>query len=711
MRRALFLVVPFFSNIGTICSMLRNLRELRRRILQYNSRGLIHSDLDTLLDSAKENKTLEDRLQWLVRLLQWIRYEGSVDSHLEKETGRLPVARLRFLLMVLDRNIHWKTDVAVILRTVVRDVSGLELLTETGLPREMGLWSEMVDRLVMKVLPTPPLDHELGYLFWALFPENDDPLWVASIDNVTFERIVELFNFNVQESESGWNLLKQDIEDALLYLVIQIRAIGLTPAINHRAGKVNFKESAFFAVSGALDEFLAAYRAQDMTLSFEKASKFRMIVWECRRELVQVHKHLDEYGVSINLVFQMIRLRSYLLRIDSLLEILLNENLESKKVTSFLSKLIQENQDLRSVSSLLSQNISLFARKVVERAAETGEHYITRTRGEYRKMIANAAGGGALTALTVYIKVGIVAMGLSNFMEGLFASINYSLSFIGIHLAGFTLATKQPAMTAPAIAEKMNDVDTEKGLDALVDEIVHLIRSQVAAVFGNIICVIPVAILIDLFSFYVFGSHIMGTAKAEYAHKSINIFGPAMLYACFTGVLLWLSSIAAGWGDNWFALNSLRKTLSRSPALKAIFGPRGARQIARFLESNMSGLMGSISLGVLLGMMPEILKFIGLPLDVRHVTLSTGSLAAALPVLGIKFLSSWEFIQACVGILAIGACNLGVSFGLALLVAVKARGVKSTQRKTIRRAIMKRFYSNPFSFILPVGSTVKPKKI
>ena len=94
----------------------------------------------------------------------------------------------------------------------------------------------------------------------------------------------------------GAHRFKIDLEDALVYLVIQVRAIGLSPAIRNRLDKPNFRDSAFFALVRGLEEFVNAYHAGDRNLTLEKASRFRMIVWECRRELAQVHKHLDEYG-------------------------------------------------------------------------------------------------------------------------------------------------------------------------------------------------------------------------------------------------------------------------------------------------------------------------------------------------------------------------------------------------------------------------------
>lgn len=684
--------------------MFHKFKEFYGRLIQYRQRDKVQRDLDILLSTTQEAKTVEDKLYWLVKLLQWMRYEGVIGFHFASEER--PLVRLRFLLSVLDRNHEVKRNVATILRAVVRQVSGLELYTETGFPKELGLWGELADRLMMKILPTPPIDYELGYLFWALFPDKNDPIWLSSMDEVTFTKIVDLFFFEVSAEERDWNHLGSDLEDALSFLVIQVRAIGLSPAIRHRLDDPRFSNSAFFGLARGFEEFLIAHHAGDSKQTLEKASRLRMIVWECGQELAQVHKHLDEYGVSVNLVFQMMRLRIYLHRIESLLEILLTQKIDHKKVTGFLSKLVEENQEIRSISSLFSQNISLFARKIVERAAETGEHYITRTKEEYRHMLQAAGGGGAVTSITVYVKIGILSLGFAGFVEGFFASLNYSLSFVAIHLLGFTLGTKQPAMTAPALAAKMRSVDTPAGMSELVTEITHLIRSQVASVLGNVLFVVPFVLLINTVFFLLFGEHLMSPEKAQYAVNSVDILGPAILYAGFTGVLLWISSIFAGWGDNWFALNSLRKTLARSPALGAVFGKMGARRIAVFFERNMSGLVGNISLGLLLGMTPEIMKFFGVPLDIRHVTLSSGNLAAALPILGVDFMQTWDFWRGVFGIFFIGVFNVSVSFAFALMTAIKAQGVKTPQRVAIRKAVAKRFISHPWSFFLPVGATI-----
>ena len=77
---------------------------------------------------------------------------------------------------------------------------------------------------------------------------------------------------------------------------------------------------------------------------------------------------------------------------------------------------------------LLRGSAELLARKIVERAGHTGEHYITSSRREWVGMLLSAAGGGILTAGTTFAKFLIGRFKLPFFLEGLAASVNYSAS-------------------------------------------------------------------------------------------------------------------------------------------------------------------------------------------------------------------------------------------------------------------------------------------
>ena len=93
---------------------------------------------------------------------------------------------------------------------------------------------------------------------------------------------------------------------------------------------------------------------------------------------------------------------------------------------------------------------SLLARQTAIRHAETGEHYIAADRAGWFDMLRRAAGGGAVIAGTTLLKFAIGTLGLTTLWAGVGAGLNYAASFVLIMLLHWTVATKQPAMTAPA---------------------------------------------------------------------------------------------------------------------------------------------------------------------------------------------------------------------------------------------------------------------
>ena len=91
----------------------------------------------------------------------------------------------------------------------------------------------------------------------------------------------------------------------------------------------------------------------------------------------------------------------------------------------------------------------------------------------------------------------LTALALSIFWSGLAAGLNYAVVFVLIQLLHWTVATKQPAVTAPAMAARLKDMGRPNAVDGFVDEVAHLIRSQVAAVIGNLVAVMPTVLLLS----------------------------------------------------------------------------------------------------------------------------------------------------------------------------------------------------------------------
>jgi site-specific recombinase len=197
------------------------------------------------------------------------------------------------------------------------------------------------------------------------------------------------------------------------------------------------------------------------------------------------------------------------------------------------------------------------------------------------------------------------------------------------------------------------------------------------------------------------GAAPMDPAKARAAIGSLSVIGATPLFAALTGVLLWLASLVAGFADNWFALRKLRQALAHQRQLARVLGVARADRFAAWLERHMSTIAGNVSLGLLLGMTPVLAGFFGLPIDVRHVTLASGTLAAAVAGLGWQVMATPPFWLAVAGVAATALLNVGVSFAFALGLALRAREVPRRTRRLVFRVVLRRFMLSPFGFLFP----------
>lgn len=197
----------------------------------------------------------------------------------------------------------------------------------------------------------------------------------------------------------------------------------------------------------------------------------------------------------------------------------------------------------------------------------------------------------------------------------------------------------------------------------------------------------------------------IGAEQAHYVLHSLTLLGPSLLFAAFTGVLLFASSIVAGWVENWFVLHRLDSAIRYNPRITAVLGSARADRWAHFMRHNISGLAANVSLGFMLGLVPAVLAFLGPALDVRHVTLSAGQLGAACASLGWEVVRSPALWWAVASIPLIGVLNLGVSFTLAFRVALRAHNVSGVDRVRINHAIAARLRQAPLSFLWPAKET------
>jgi site-specific recombinase len=689
--------------------MIGRLREARAILRRFRDTAGGRAAVDGLLSRARPTDPFEERLRGLAALLAWLSRPGRVDAEAAPPAhapqaippSRAPQAtRLLHLLNVLDRNPGWKAGVAKTLRATLREMDALELFCETGLPREPAFWGEALERLLQRLLPADPGRRDLGRLLVSVFPDEESVAWLEQIDEDTLARVAGLASFGREPGEASAFAARRDMPDALVSLASEIASVGLSSAFRRRIGTASFRDLPFYGLTAAAEDVARAAREGDEGALADATARLGRRLAGCRHAMAAVHAHLDQYGVSTRIVYQLERMEAQVRRVELLLGRIDGAGGAPAAAAAF-ARLVRDAIESTRVGDLVERNARLLARKMVDRSAETGAHYIARNRSEYLAMVRSAAGGGLITVVTAWVKLGLSFLKAPPFVEGVLASVNYAASFVAIQLAHFTLATKQPAMTGPALARRLEHADAPGGVAAFVDEAFHLLRSQAASILGNLATVVPGVVAVDLLARAALGRPLLPIDKAEATLASLSLLGPTPLYAALTGLLLYLSSLAAGWADNWFVLRELEGGLAASPGLGRALGRSRAARLARWLRENVSGFAGNVSLGVLLGMTPALGRFLGLPLDVRHVTLSAGFLAASASALGPRGLLTGPFWWAVGGLASMAVFNVGVSFALALGTAVRARGLRPPERSAVRAAFWTRVWRRPADLVAP----------
>lgn len=653
--------------------------------------------LTSLIQKINPKDSLLDQVLALRRIILWLDKSAPIESPSGDKSAVLN-SRLDFLFKHLDNNNENRALIAKTIRRIITEASAFDLFCLTGLPSGESLSAELLNRFFAQILPRAPDPHDLRDLLSILFPSNASQKWLRSMSPSSMEKISLLLLF--EANESPFQKMNSETCDSILYLAAQIQTLGLDPHLRPRMESGKFRDSPFYELN------LQARIAVDLVSVGEssEAAQLRKTLKDtieaCRNELRGVHHQLSQTGVSVSVVYQIERTSALLTRIEDLLAILLSPK-GSRSFGDFFSDIIADLVGRRNFKALFSSTFSLLSKKIAEQNAETGDHYIARTRKNYFAMLRSAMGGGIVTAFTATAKIFIEGWHFSYFIKGALASTNYASSFVLIQLCGFTLGTKQPAMTAHALAEKMKTLKDPGTLNGVTSETISLLRSQIISVLGNVIAVIPGVLLIDFYFFSKQSQHFLSTESAQKIIIDHSILGISPLAAVWTGVLLWFSSILAGWIDNWSRYKRIHIGISEHYRLKRILGRKICQKVGNFYARNISGFAGNISLGILLGMSPKIGSFFGIATEVRHVTLASGALAMAFAESGIEVLKTSGFWLAAIGIFAIGIINVAVSFGLALMVAMRARDVQKIQRQQILRSLYQAFKKNPLAWFGP----------
>jgi site-specific recombinase len=624
---------------------------------------------------------------WFEGLLRWL-LEGSPRGWNGSERTR----RLEALNRALAEDPGgpgWRARI----RAVWGHTSAVRLLADTGLPAHTAFLREALHRLVERFVPRLDPEADLSALLHRVDLAERDADWMEALDPALARPWLDLLAL---PGEALW--------DAAQLLAYRAAALGLARDLLGLGPDERELDSPFSrlpeAVAGLRRECGdAAPPGPDGTAPFQGG--LAVVLADCRARLELALASLDRHGVSSELVFRLDLLEAHLRRMEELV-CLATDRLDGR---AFAATLVRQEAQHRGLGSLVRATTRRLARKVVEHTGQTGEHYIALTRPEWLRTFWSAAGGGVLTAFTAALKFRLAAAALAPMVAGLALAGNYTLSFWIMQFAGLTLASKQPAMTAASLAGAL-----EAGRDgeALVDLAAGITRSQVMATLGNVLWTLPAAMLLGLAWQKLGGGPPLDGAALRHGLNGLHPFRSLTIpFAALTGVFLWLASLAGGWAANWSAYRRLPQALARHRRMVYWLGPERALAVAAGVERHLGGVVGYLALGFLLGFLPVAFAFAGLPLEVRHVTLQAASLAlcAAQLLAGPGPVPWADLAWGLGGIAAIGVCNFGVSFLLALRTAVDARGLDRPGRAGLHRVLGRAFRERPWRFLGPPPAT------
>lgn len=662
--------------------------------------------LKTLLNELKSSVSTEmDTLPILVRLFAALR-----------PTSRNGVHQLPALIALMQS----EPELAVGLRNaLLRQFSqrhAVLLLATSGIYPATGVFSETLRRISHKLLPevddVTQLKDGLRELLQA-----GDAHWLAESRLEDWQELIALLGFDAVSSDLGSSSLLADTLEALRVVAHRIAAAGLETEMLRLDSSLENHGSPFL---GVCEEALDLAKSVDLQLSTgvfkadgvdSDIAQLEVLIAQARAAIARIRKRSQQQGASFHLTFHLRRLQQHLDRLVTLSNLVASYLRQDTKawlahIAALWQELAVAECSQNKVRDFWTQNAELVALRVTENAGRSGEHYITETRSEYFSMLKAAAGGGLAVALVAAIKINIGTRGLAPLAEVLANCLNYGFGFVLIHLLHFSVATKQPAMTANAIAAAIGEIqdnprERKHDLGPLVTLVARTMRTQLAAIVGNIGLAIPVALLIAYLVQHMSGTHFVSPEKAQHLLQDINLFSPGtLIFGGFAGVCLFLAGLIAGYYDNLCSYSRIPERLNQLKWAQSLFGKDRWQRVSDYIRNNLGVLAGNFFLGFLLGGAAGLGALLGLPIDVRHTTLSSAMWGYSL--FALNFQVPWQLIvSTALGFLGIGMMNLGVSFYLALSVALRARGVDFTQRLALLRAIGRRFRTHPREFLLP----------
>ncbi|MFP9115003.1 site-specific recombinase [Flavobacterium sp. RHBU_3] len=673
--------------------------------MKFRKTKAIHSFEDFFKTNFDENNLWEykaEDVDLLVELVDLIR---------PRNPERTEEVNLQALLDILQANERYNKGLSFYIKGLIKQKKFSRILTDAGILDDSDFFFEVKKRVLSKIIPDQPQKDSLEYMLNQVFYLKTDPIWIDKIPDGQREALFDVLGFSSLYASDAADSPLTELLFAMKVLIHRIGGRALETGVMQMVPEYENLESPFLAIQKEFSILSERLLEEQKNYVSPDDMGFRQIIvllHQCRDYVDTAFKNSAKYGISLRVNQSLLRMRQQLERLEVLLPLLaISETDEARCDTIHLSlNLITYNCIKNNIRSLVGESIQLISYEVTQHTANTGENYITKTIGEYFRMLWAASGGGIIVGILCIIKVMLGKIDTSAFGHAFLYSLNYAFGFITIYVLGCTLATKQPAMTATALIralerdQKDNELGQEEKHRAFASFFARVFRSQFIAFVGNVLVAFPVAWLGIWLIDITFNYNIAVTKWYTLVTDLSPIHSLALFHAAIAGVFLFLSGIIAGSVANRDKFRHMYYRIAEHPLLKKTFGRTRAQKLAGWYERKWAGIVSNFWFGVFMGSTSSVGVFLGLNLDIRHITFASGNLALAL--YGANYNISTEMIiWSCVGIVLIGLVNFLVSFSLSMTLAFRSRNIPLTEFFAVGGAIWKHFKRKPMSFFFP----------
>ena len=186
--------------------------------------------VQALMSRADPQAPWHERANWMIDVAEWVRHQPKVSLRDEQAWLGIKHARLAFLLTWLDGNREVRRTVQINLQRTLREASGPDLFSATGLPYEAAFFSELSERIATSLLPRHLSPSDLPTLFTAMFPKSSDAQWMLELNQDILTRLWKL-----AADDGISHLYRQQIDEALMSGVTTMIGGGTGPATGTNA--------------------------------------------------------------------------------------------------------------------------------------------------------------------------------------------------------------------------------------------------------------------------------------------------------------------------------------------------------------------------------------------------------------------------------------------------------------------------------------------